>query len=422
MPKKARELSALHVKRLSTVGRHPVGGVDGLLLRVTDTGARSWVLRVSVGGGRRRDFGLGGYPTVTLSEARDLARETRAQLKRGIDPAADRKAAQAALQAAIARRLTFKEAAERFLPTKTTEFRNPKHIAQWRSTLEAYVFPTIGRLAVAEIELAHVVSVLEPIWWEKTETASRVRGRIEEILNWARVSGYRDGENPARWRDNLDAVLPSPMKIKQVTNYAAVSLVDLPRWWADLSTRSGTAARALQFLALTAARSGEVRGARWDEIQNGVWTVPSARLKGSKLSNTEAGRKRDHRVPLCREALRIIAMMPHESDYVFPGTAGEMSDMTLAAVMKRMHASSVSAGGTGFLDRVSKRPAVPHGLRSSFRDWAAEISSFPSDMAEMALAHPINNATEAAYRRGDMMEKRRDMMNAWASFLRGSSE
>ena len=270
MPRVAKEFSALEVKRL----RHPgigrnvtyaVGGVSGLLLQITPSGGRTWLLRVSVGG-KRREIGLGGYPEVALATARDRSRETKDQIRRGIDPIEQRKAVRATLVAAQRRGLTFRDAVERYLSAKLDAFHNVKHRQQWRNTLVTYAMPELGSMLVQDITVQDVLRVLEPVWQTKTETASRVRGRIEAVLSWATVAGHRSGDNPARWAGNLKELLPTPSKISKVRNRPALQIEDAPRWMADLRSREGVGCRALEFLALTAARSQEVRGARWGEI------------------------------------------------------------------------------------------------------------------------------------------------------------
>lgn len=416
MPRVAKELSALEVKRL----QHPdtsrnatfaVGGVSGLMLQITPNGGRTWLLRVAVGG-RRREIGLGAFPDVTLAQARERAREAKDQIRRGIDPIEERKAARAALSAARHRGLTFAEATDKYLAAKLDAFKNAKHRQQWLNTLQTYAMPELGKMQVNEISVQDVLRVLEPIWQTKTETASRLRGRIEAVLSWATVSGHRTGDNPARWGGNLKELLPAAAKIAKKSNQPAVQIDDAPRWFSALSEREGLGARALEFIALTATRSKEVRGAVWEEINFdvGLWIIPAARMK----------MEREHRVPLTPKALTLLEALPRFEDnpLVFPAPrGGEMSDMTLSAAMKRLHSANIAAGGTGFVDGVSKRPAVPHGLRSTFRDWVAERTNFPGEMAEVALAHKVGNAVEAAYRRGDMVEKRRVMMSAWADFL-----
>lgn len=393
MPKIAKELSAIEVGRLKAPGLHAVGGVAGLHLQVKEAGARTWVLRIMIGG-KRRDMGLGGFPTVPLAQAREKAREARATIEKGIDPIAQRTAARSALAASRGAAVTFAEAARQFITAKSPEWKNAKHGQQWTNTLETYAFPVVGKLACTDIALPHVLKILEPIWTTKTETATRLRGRIESVLDWATVRGFRKGENPARWKGHLDKILPAPGKVAKIDHHEAVTLDDLGAFVRDLRQRDGIAAQALEFLILTAARSGEVRGATWAEIDMAgrVWTIPPERMKASK----------EHRVPLSDAAMRLLESIPRiaGNDLVFPSPRGlVLSDMTLTAVMRRM-----------------KRDEVPHGFRSTFRDWAAERTNYPREVAEMALAHAIGNAVEAAYRRGDLLEKRAKMMQDWAKF------
>lgn len=416
MPKLAKELGPLEIKRLMHGGGAgnalvAVGGVAGLYLQLTPRGGKTWILRTVVGD-RRRDIGLGGYPTVTLAQAREKAREARALVERGVDPVVERKAVKARLIASQRKGLTFREAVDRALASKLDGFRNEKHRNQWRSTLDNYAIPELGALPVGEIDTAAVLRVLRPIWATKTETASRLRGRIESVLSWATVAGHRSGDNPARWAGNLKELLPAASKVAKESNHPALQLDDVGIWFADLCQREGFPARALEFLAFTAARSGEIRGALWEEIdlEQALWIVPAARMK----------MEREHRVPLTKPAVSLLRKLPRMADvpFVFPSQrGGELSDMTLSMLMKRQHLAAVERGEKGFVDRVSKRPAVPHGLRSTFRDWVAERTEYPGEMAEVALAHKISNAVEAAYRRGDMIEKRRKMMEDWAQFL-----
>lgn len=413
MPRKAREFSALEVKRLKHPGRGrnvivAVGGIDGLAMQITPTGARSWILRCKVGQ-KRRHIGLGGYPEVSLADAREQAREARALIKQGVDPIDERRAKRAHLISQQRRGLTFGQAVDRYLEAKLAEFNNPKHQKQWRSTLETYANPHLGDMLVSDISVMDIQRVLAPIWEQKTETASRVRGRIEAVLAWASVSGHREGDNPARWRGNLDAILPKPSRIAKVVNHPALSLVEAPDWYVDLKARKGTATRALEFLALTAARSGEVRGAEWAELDlnEKVWTIPSERMKANK----------EHRVALTQYAAELVSNLPRlqGSPYVFAAPRGGMlSDAALGACMKRIHLANPNR----YVDARSGRAAVPHGLRSTFRDWAAERTEYPREMVEIALAHSVGSEVERAYRRTDMLEKRRAMMEVWNSFLR----
>lgn len=420
MPRISRELSALEVRRLTHPGSGrnvtiAVGGVAGLLLQLTPTGGRTWILRVTIGV-KRREIGLGSYPEVPLAQARERARAAKNDIRNGKDPVEDRRAARAAITAAHRQKLTFATAVDRYLAMKVTSFRNPKHQDQWRNTLHQYAHPLLGNMLVQDIQVRDVLQVLEPIWSSRTETASRLRGRIEAVLTWATVAGHRKGDNPARWVGNLKELLPPAVKVKKGTNHPALQIKDAPRWFSQLRGREGLGSRALEFLALTAARSQEVRGASWDEVdlEAGLWCVPAARMKMD----------REHRVPLSPQALQLLRSLPRSAaPLVFPAPrGGEMSDMTLSATMKRMHAAAVMADRTGYVDRISKRPAVPHGLRSTFRDWVAEQTSYPGEMAELALAHKIGNSVEAAYRRGDMIEKRRQMMTDWTRFLTGDAK
>lgn len=399
MPKKAPELGPLAVSRLTKPGLHFVGGVAGLALQVTESGARSWVLRAKMGG-KRRDKGLGGFPDVTLAGAREAARTARAKIKEGIDPIEEAKAAKSALVASRAKDVTFEKCAETYIETHEKGWKNAKHRAQWVNTLSTYVYPQFGKLLVRDVELAHVLSVLEPIWTTKTETASRLRGRIESVLDLATARGYRSGLNPARWTGHLEMMLASPKKLTKEKHYPAVPVAQVGTFAAQVRRVPGVGSKALQFALLTAARSGEVRGAVGSEFdfEAQVWTIPAERMKATA----------EHRVPLSRAALKLIQAQPRieGTDLIFPSPkGGQISDMTMSQVMRRLK----------FKDAKGE-VCVPHGLRSTFRDWCAEHTNYPRDMAEMALAHKIPDAVEAAYRRGDMLEKRRRMMNDWAAF------
>lgn len=394
MPKKVKQLSALEVSRLSRPGFHAVGCVPGLLLQVTETGGRSWVLRKMVAG-RRRHIGLGGYPAVTLAMAHQRARDAVDQINAGVDPIEKAREDHQSLVAARAKAVTFKDAATTYIAAHEHGWKNAKHVQQWRNTLETYAYPVIGNMHVKDIDLAHMLRILEPIWTTKTETAHRVRGRIESVLDWAKGRKLRTGDNPAAWKGNLDAQLASPDKVTKVKHHAAMGIDETPGFMRALHKAEGMGARALEFAILTAARSGEVRGATWAEIDldAAVWTVPADRMKAGK----------EHRVPLSAAAVKLLAALPRFKDvpYVFAAVRGGMlSDMTLSAVMRRMEVD-----------------AVPHGFRSTFRDWCAERTAYPAEMAEMALAHTISDKVEAAYRRGDLFDKRRRLMDDWAKFL-----
>ena len=394
MAKLARELTALEVSRLKTPGHHAVGGVAGLYLYTTDSGARSWVLRVMVGL-KRRHIGLGGYPTVTLAQAKETARQLRSEVSKGNDPIHQRKEEASKLRAQQASAITFENAAEGYLDTHGDSWKNAKHRAQWSNTLKTYAYPFIGKLLVRDIEIEHVLTVLTPIWKVKNETASRVRGRIESVLDWAAARNYRSKDNPARWKGLLDKLLSAPSRVKVVEHHRALPIDETPRFVSRLRLQEGMAALALEFAILCAARSGEVRGARWSEIDmaSRLWTIPKERMKAG----------REHRVPLNAQAIEILGAIP-KTDEMSPvflaPKGGILSDMALTALMRRM-----------------KVNAVPHGFRSTFRDWVSERTTYPRDLAEQALAHAIENKVEAAYRRGDMLEKRRIMMEEWGEFV-----
>ncbi|EGJ21207.1 P4 family integrase [Cereibacter sphaeroides WS8N] len=429
MPKKAREWGALDVKRAAHPGDganvwHAVGGVAGLLLQITPTGAKSWLLRTTVAG-TRRAMGLGSYPEVGLAEARERAREAKRKIAAGVDPIEERKATRAALAAAQRRAMTFAEACDEWAKAKIAD-RPEKSQRAIRSTLDRYAGPELGGIAVQDVTPQDVVRALAPIWGEKPDTAQKLRGYLEAILSWATVSGYRTGDNPARWGGNLKELLPAPSAIARgrAGNFPAVPVARLADWWEELGQRDGMGAAALRFAALTAARSGEVRGALWSEVDldAALWVVPGARMKMG----------REHRVPLSAPAVALLRGLPRlagTGDLIFPGPRGGMlSDMSVSAVMRRMQEDAETeakmagrpVSAAGWRDTRTGRPAVPHGLRSSFRDWAAEVG-YDRDMAEIALAHLVGSEVERAYRRSDMLERRRAMMERWADVLAGRS-
>jgi len=375
----------------------------GLYLRVSPTGAKSWVFRFQLDG-KRRDMGLGPFPDISLAEARQKATAHRKQRHEGIDPLDAKEAQRQAQRVSIAKGRTFREVAEEFIGRNEAGWRNAKHRQQWRNTLAAYVFPALGGLSVAAIDTGLVVQVLDPIWTAKPETASRVRGRIEAVLDAATVRGFRQGPNPAQWKGNLAHVLPARTKVRKVEHHAALPFVDMPAFLAALRGREGMSARALEFVILTAGRTGEVLGARWGEINLGerLWTAPAERMKAG----------REHRVPLSDAALAVLdkvrplALMrdgtPDPSAPVFPGPrrALPMSNMVFLMTLRRMGRGDLTA----------------HGFRSTFSDWAAERTNYPREVVEMALAHAVENKVEAAYRRGDLFDKRRQLMEGWARF------
>lgn len=386
-------LTTKRIARLAKAGRY--GDGHGLYLQVASRANRSWLLRYERGG-RERWMGLGPLHTIDLQEARERARRARQQLLDGIDPLEARSAARAASALAAAKAITFEAAAQSYFDAHERSWKNAKHRAQFLSTMTAYVYPKIGKLSVAAIDTGLVLKCIEPIWADKTETANRVRGRIEFVLDWATVRGYRTGDNPARWKGHLAEALPARDKIQKTEHHAALSFDELPAFGAELKRREGTAARALEFLILTAARTGEVIGATWDEIdlKTKVWTVPAGRIKGGK----------EHRVPLSEQALEILRLLPTEKDnpFVFIGSSQGtgLSNMAMAAVLKRMGRTDITV----------------HGFRSTFRDWAAERTNYPNHVVEMALAHVVGDKVEAAYRRGDLFDKRRRLMADWGKF------
>jgi integrase len=394
MPKLATEMGALSVSKVSTPGLHFVGYVNGLALQVKRSGSKSWVLR-SVIGGRRRDMGLGAYPSVSLALARQKAAEARELIRQGVDPIERQRSALSALRASLASQMTFEETAKAYISAHEATWKNAKHAQQWRNTLKECAYPVFGDLLVRDVAKEHVLAALRPIWNSKNETASRLRGRIELVLSYAMQAGYRpEGLNPARWKGGLDKLLAAPSKVQKTKHFKALAASDMGEFMKKLAQVEGQGARALEFAILTAARSGEVRGAKWSEIDmNGkMWTVPASRMKAGK----------EHRVPLSNAAIKLLENTAlTESELVFPSPRGGMlSDMTLTGVLRRMEVS-----------------VTAHGFRSTFRDWVAESTQFPNEVAEMALAHTISNKSEASYRRRDMFEKRAVMMEEWSRFV-----
>lgn len=396
-------LTAKRIAKLNAPGRYRDPETRGLYLQVGRTGTKSWLLRYELNG-RERFHGLGSFKDFSLKEARERARLARQKIADGIDPIDVKRAERAVRAAEAAKTVTFEEAARQYYDQNEPRWRNRKAAAQFLSTMEDYVFPIFGKVSVADVDTGLVLKALEgehpkhpgkSIWMAIPETANRVRGRIENVLNWATTRGYREGENPARWRGHLQNVLPARGQIQRVEHHAALPYMELPAFMIALAERDGIAAKALEFTILTAARTGEVIGATWDEIDLGgkVWTVPAARMKASK----------EHRVPLSDLACEILRSLPREKEnpFVFIGArASGLSNMSMASVLKRMDRSDVTV----------------HGFRSTFRDWAAELTAYQNHIVEQALAHTIGNAVERAYRRGDMFDKRSRLLADWARF------
>lgn len=354
------------------------------------------MLRFTIGA-KRREMGLGGFPDVTLSKAREAARDARDQIRRGVDPIEAARAARDALKPSKTTGITFRAAAEAYMAAHEASWKNSKHRAQWTATLEKYVYGVIGDLGVEKVALSHVMEIPDPIWTTKTDTASRLRGRLEMVLDWAAAREYRSGPNPARWRGHLDKLLAKPSRVAKVAHHKALPIDEMPEFMSKLRGVSGAGARALELAILTAARSGEVRGALWSEIDldRRLWTIGAERMKAG----------RSHCVPLSASALSLLKATPKwaGTDLVFPGSSGRsLSDMTLSSVLRCMQIA-----------------AVPHRFRSTFRDWVSERTTHPQEAAEMALAHTVSNKVEAAYRRGDMMAKRYKLMENWAAFCSG---
>jgi integrase len=400
MPRRAKGLTAAQVERGTKPGRYGDGA--GLYLLVRSRQAKFWLFRYTRSG-KMREMGLGpakGRTAVSLSQARAKATQLHSAVRDGRDPLAEREAEKARAQAdaakAIAAAMTFGEVADMYIAAHEAAWRSPKHHQQWRNTLSDYVLPAIGDLPVGSVDTGTVMKIIEPLWRFKTETASRVRGRIEAVLDYAKARRWRDGENPARWRGHLDHLLPGRSKVQRVAHHAALPWRETGAFMQRLRQNSGVGARCLEFLVLTACRSGEVRGARWDEIDlaHAVWTIPAQRMKAG----------REHRVPLSEQAIGVLRAMAQlgTKGFVFPGlkTASALSDVALTKAVN-------VAGGSG---------ATVHGFRSTFREWCAETTNYPRELAEAALAHTLKDRVEAAYQRGDLLEKRRRLMTDWALF------
>lgn len=391
MARGINRLSALKVKNQKKPGHYCDGG--GLWLQVSGTGSKSWVFRYTRQG-KTFELGLGSYLNVSLETAREKATDMRATLGRGDDPKAERWAA----KANAASRMTFDQCAEKYIAAHRDGWKNPKHADQWEATLKTYATPIIGSLDVAHIDTPHIVRILEPIWTTKNETASRVRGRIERILAWATTRKLRKGDNPAAWRNHLDTLLPKPSAVQKEKHHEALPYRAINAFMQELREQPGVAPRALEFTILTAARTGEVIGAEWDEIDltNKVWTVPAGRMKAAK----------EHRIPLSARAVEILKGMQAADDgckFAFPGWSGDkgLSNMAMLKLLKGMGRTDLTV----------------HGFRSTFRDWAGEQTHHAREVIEHALAHQLKDKAEAAYQRGTLFDKRRALMDDWATYI-----
>ena len=393
MSRSGGRLSALAVSRARKPGLYPDG--NGLYLQVSGTNGRSWLLRY-MRAGKAHAIGLGALKNVSLASARAAAQECRQMIGAGLDPIEVRKAGKARGKLEEAQAMSFKACAEAYIAGHRAQWRSATHAAQWHGTLATYAYPVLGAVPVQKIDVGLVVKVLQPIWVAKTETASRLRGRIENVLDWAKAHGYRQGENPALWRGHLDKILPRRTKVRTVQHHAAIPYQEVGAFMSELRSQEGVAARALEFTILTAARTGEVLGARPAEFDlvEAVWTVPATRIKGGK----------NHRVPLGARAAAIVAdmMSNHRGAFVFPGSR-PATPLHRGAIWK-------------ILKNIGRADVTVHGFRSTFRDWVAEQTGYPRELAEMALAHVIENKVESAYRRGDLLEKRRRLMDEWANY------
>jgi integrase len=388
-----KDLTVKAAAAVRTPGKHRVS--RNLYLQVTDTGARSWLFRYMRHGGARW-HGIGSYDLVSLAEARDKALACRKMLLDGVDPIEQKRAKHQHALLANAATMTFLECGEAYVRAHEPTWRNPKHRQQWRNTLDTYVYPVVGPLPVQVVDVAHVMKIVEPIWQTKPETAGRVRGRIEAVLDWAAARKYREGDNPARWRGHLDQLLPKKAKVRKVRHQPAMEYLDVPSFMARLRALDSISARALEFTILAAVRTNETIYAQWNEIDlaGRLWTIPAHKMKAEK----------EHRVPLSDRMIEILASVPRErgNPHVFVGArkGKGLSNMAMLELLRGMD-------GNGY---------TVHGFRSSFRDWHAEQTNFARELGEAALGHALKDDTEAAYQRGDLLEKRRKLMRAWAGY------
>ena len=388
MPRVAKPLGALAVKNLSGKGLHSVGGVSGLYLSISNNSSKSWILRTKIGN-RRSDIGLGSYPAISLSLAQSKATTTKESIKQGNDPIAERRHRKNLVE------WTFRRCAFDYIESHRDGWKNVKHAQQWENTLETYAMPFIGNMHVRDIGVREVLLTIEPQWRTKNVTMDRVRNRIELVLAWASVRGYRSKDNPATWRGNLDKTLLKPSKANKVKPHTALPFKQINSFVQTLRLKNIESSKCLEWLILTASRSGEARGTRWCEIdlKSACWTVPAERMKAG----------REHKVPLSSSAIHLLNLTSKNetNDLLFGGSNDKpLSDMTLSQAMRRM-----------------KVNAVPHGFRSTFTDWAAETTNHPQELREMALAHSLGDRTREAYQRGELFERRRQLMEDWANYI-----
>ncbi len=418
MPRRAEELGALDVKRLGE-GVHAVGGVPGLYLQVNAGSGKSWVLRTVVGM-KRREIGLGSYPTVGLGAARSAASEMRDLIRQGIDPVQKRKAARTELIVEQRRGLLFSAAVDLFEPVKAIELSEGKYRDHWRDSLDKYAVPVLGQMLVQDITLQDILLILQPLWSTKHTTADKLRRKINEVLDYCTVKGHRSGPNPARWEGNLSHVLGTKSANASDEHFPALQLQDLPRFWAALNGRNGMGAAALRFQTLTATRAGAVRLMTWDEVdlEAKVWTVQPGR-QSSKIKAKDA----PGRVPLTDEMIALLKALPKQAsgNLVFwAPRGGALSDAVMGKLMRTIHEADLMAGNKGFLDAKSKQIVVPHGTRSTFKNWSVEKTSYEWQLSEAALWHRLGGKVETSYARTDMIERRRHMMEDWGRFVRGA--
>lgn len=397
MPKIAKVLAPVEVRRLSEPGHYPVGGVAGLALQITPTGSKSWTLRVTVGS-KRRDLGLGPYPEVSLADAREKAKALREQIRQGVDPVTERTVQREALAKARAVAMTFIQAAEAKHEIVGAGLKNVKYRAQWMTLVRRYCAP-IAEMNVADIKSSHVADVLRPHWATKLDSMRKLRAQIEIILDYAIAAEKREGPNPAIWKGAIESLLTDPKRLKVERNFEAMPYKDVPAFMVQLRSKAGTSARCLEWAILNASRSGEARGAMWSELDLNAktWTIPGSRMKAGQ----------EHVVPLTEITIQFLRELPRlDPKLLFPSsnTGKALSDMALLGVMRRMGLT-----------------AVPHGFRSAFADWASEETHHTGEVREMALAHKIKSKVERAYRRGDLLEKRRELMNDWHQYLAGGA-